>query len=106
MCPLYVSGLIGPGDRKNVQPMAPRPAPGDYDQLHVLKSGGRAGPSQDMPRNSCGSPMPSVTPTPHRENYDGCIKLGVNTVDRSIRAIAPFGKMHSSPANRDSVCHE
>jgi DDE superfamily endonuclease len=24
MCPLYVSGLIGPGDRKSVQPMAER----------------------------------------------------------------------------------
>src|ERR1700726_4369195 len=34
MCPLYVWGLIGPGDRKSVQPMAARLAPGDYDQLH------------------------------------------------------------------------
>src|SRR5450830_1780544 len=34
MCPLYVSGLIGPGDRKSVQPMAARLTPGDYDQLH------------------------------------------------------------------------
>jgi len=34
MCPLYVSGLIGPGDRKSVQPMAARLALGDYDQLH------------------------------------------------------------------------
>jgi SRSO17 transposase len=34
MCPLYISGLIGPGDRKSVQPMAARLAPGDYDQLH------------------------------------------------------------------------
>ena len=34
MCPLYISGLIGPGDRKSVQPMAQRFAPGDYDQLH------------------------------------------------------------------------
>src|SRR6266699_2893583 len=34
MCPLYVAGLIGPGDRKSVQPMAERLAPGDYDQLH------------------------------------------------------------------------
>ena len=34
MCPLYVSGLIGPGNRKSVQPMAERFAPGDYDQLH------------------------------------------------------------------------
>jgi len=34
MCPLYVSGLIGPGDRKSVQPMAARVAHGEYDQLH------------------------------------------------------------------------
>src|ERR1041384_7618516 len=34
MCPLYVAGLIGPGDRKSVQPMAERLAPGEYDQLH------------------------------------------------------------------------
>ena len=34
MCPLYVAGLIGPGDRKSVEPMAARLAPGDYDQLH------------------------------------------------------------------------
>src|SRR6516162_4827691 len=31
MCPLYVSGLIGPGDRKSIQPMAERLAFGDYD---------------------------------------------------------------------------
>ena len=34
MCPVYLAGLIGPGDRKSVQPMAERFAPGDYDQLH------------------------------------------------------------------------
>jgi hypothetical protein len=27
MCPLYIAGLIGPGDRKSVQPMAERLAP-------------------------------------------------------------------------------
>src|ERR1700740_799051 len=32
--PLYVAGLIGPGDRKSVQPMAERLATGNYDQLH------------------------------------------------------------------------
>jgi hypothetical protein len=32
MCPRYVAGLIGPGDRKSVQPLAARFAPGDYDQ--------------------------------------------------------------------------
>jgi hypothetical protein len=31
MCPLYVTGLIGAGDRKSVQPMAERLAPGDCD---------------------------------------------------------------------------
>jgi len=34
MCPLYVSGLIGPGDRKSIQPMARRLGFGEYDQLH------------------------------------------------------------------------
>jgi SRSO17 transposase len=34
MCPLYVSGLTGPGDRKSIQPIAERLALGDYDQLH------------------------------------------------------------------------
>ena len=34
MCPLYIAGLIGPGDRKSVQPMAERFAPGEYDRLH------------------------------------------------------------------------
>ena len=30
MCPLYVGGLIGPGERKSIQPMAERFAAGDY----------------------------------------------------------------------------
>jgi SRSO17 transposase len=34
MCPLYVAGLIGAGDRKSVQPIAARLAPAEYDQLH------------------------------------------------------------------------
>jgi len=40
MCPLYVSGLIGPGDRKSIQPMAERLARGDYDQLHHFIAAG------------------------------------------------------------------
>src|SRR5664279_1792622 len=40
MCPLYVSGLIGPGDRKSIQPMADRLALGEYDQLHHFVSAG------------------------------------------------------------------
>lgn len=40
MCPLYVSGLIGPGDRKSIQPMAERFTPGDYDQLHHFVAAG------------------------------------------------------------------
>ena len=40
MCPLYVAGLIGPGERKSVGPMAERLAPGDYDQLHHFVSSG------------------------------------------------------------------
>ena len=40
MCPLYVAGLIGPGNSKSVQPMAERLAPGDYDQLHHFVAAG------------------------------------------------------------------
>jgi SRSO17 transposase len=40
MCPLYVAGLIGPGDRKSVEPMASRLAPGDYGQLHHFIASG------------------------------------------------------------------
>src|SRR5437762_1292950 len=40
MCPLYVAGLIGPGERKSIQPMAERLVPGDYDQLHHFVAAG------------------------------------------------------------------
>ena len=40
MCPLYIAGLIGPGERKSVQPMAARLAPGAYDQLHHFVAAG------------------------------------------------------------------
>ena len=34
MCPLYVAGLIGEGERKSLEPMAARVALDNYDQLH------------------------------------------------------------------------
>src|SRR6266513_3435405 len=40
MCPLYVSGLIGPGDRKSVQPMAKRLVLGEYDRFHHFIAAG------------------------------------------------------------------
>jgi len=40
MCPLYIEGLIGPGERKSVQPMAARLAAGEYDQLHHFVASG------------------------------------------------------------------
>jgi SRSO17 transposase len=40
MCPFYVSGLIGPGDRKSIQPMARRLALGESDQLHHFIAAG------------------------------------------------------------------
>jgi SRSO17 transposase len=38
MCPLYVSGLIGPGDRKSVQPMAERVALGDAGPVETERN--------------------------------------------------------------------
>jgi SRSO17 transposase len=40
MCPLYVAGLIGPGERKSMEPMAARMAPDHYDRLHHFISAG------------------------------------------------------------------
>jgi SRSO17 transposase len=40
MCPAYVAGLIGPGDRKSVQPMAARDTDISYDQLHHFVASG------------------------------------------------------------------
>jgi hypothetical protein len=40
ICPLYVAGLIGPGERKSVQPMAARTPAADYDQLHHFVGAG------------------------------------------------------------------
>jgi len=34
MCPAYIAGLIGPGDRKSIQPMAARVSEVSYDRLH------------------------------------------------------------------------
>ncbi len=39
-CPLYIAGLIGPGDRKSVQPMAAQAGDVGYDQLHHFVTAG------------------------------------------------------------------
>ena len=40
MCPAYIAGLIGPGDRKSIQPMAARDGSVGYDQLHHFIASG------------------------------------------------------------------
>jgi SRSO17 transposase len=40
MCPVYIAGLIGPGDRKSVQAMAARAGEAGYDQLHHFVAAG------------------------------------------------------------------
>ena len=40
MCPAYVAGLIGAGDRKSIQPMATRDGEVGYDQLHHFIASG------------------------------------------------------------------
>ncbi len=40
MCPVYVAGLIGPGDRKSMQPMAARAGGVGYDRLHHFVAAG------------------------------------------------------------------
>ena len=43
--PVYVRGVLGPGDRQSVEPLATRTAPADYQQLHHLVSGSRWDPA-------------------------------------------------------------
>src|SRR5215204_5660669 len=47
--PIYLQGLLGPGERKSVEPMAARVAPGDVQQLHhfVSASPWAAAPLED-----------------------------------------------------------
>jgi SRSO17 transposase len=40
MCPAYIAGLIGAGDRKSIQPMAARDSEVGYDQLHHFIASG------------------------------------------------------------------
>ena len=40
MCPTYIAGLIGRGDRKSIQPMASRAEDVSYDQLHHFVASG------------------------------------------------------------------
>ncbi|WP_183570657.1 transposase, partial [Methylorubrum rhodinum] len=40
MCPPYVAGLIGLGDRKSIQPMAARADGVSYDRLHHFIAAG------------------------------------------------------------------
>ena len=40
ICPVYVAGLIGAGDRKSIQPMAARDGEAGYDQLHHFITNG------------------------------------------------------------------
>ena len=40
MCAILVVGLIGAGDRKGVQPLAPRDGEVGYDQLHHFVASG------------------------------------------------------------------
>ena len=40
LCPAYIAGLIGPGDRKSIQPMAARDGEFGYDQLHHFVADG------------------------------------------------------------------
>lgn len=49
MCPLYVAGLIGPGERKSMEPIAARLATNPYDRLHHFISDGvwDAGPLEE-----------------------------------------------------------
>ena len=93
MCPLYVAGLIGPGDRKSVEPMASRLAPGDYDQLHHFIASGvwnEAPLEKELAVQAdklIGAPAQSLSSTTRRYRRRGRIRSAWrrNTPRRSAR---------------------
>jgi SRSO17 transposase len=55
--PFYLKGLLLPGERKSVEPMAARVAPADTQQLHHFVSASPRGRSRPRsPRSACARP--------------------------------------------------
>lgn len=53
MCPAYNAGLIGPGDRKSIQPMAPRwkrPCGAKWTNWSVVTERGRSSTTRALPK--------------------------------------------------------
>jgi SRSO17 transposase len=62
MCPAYIAGLIGPGDRKSIQPMAAKAQDIGYDRLHHFIA---AGVSASPGRHPSAAHTATRTFTPH-----------------------------------------
>ncbi|HEX2091471.1 MAG TPA: transposase [Longimicrobiaceae bacterium] len=56
--PLYVRGLLLPGERKSVEPLAQRVCPGDAQQLYHFLS---TSPWETRPCSRCSSRRPTVS---------------------------------------------
>jgi len=63
MCPLYIAGLIGPGDRKSVQPMAERLVPVTMTSCTISLLLACGMPHRWRPSCSCRRTGWSVAPT-------------------------------------------
>ncbi|MDC3955155.1 transposase [Polyangium jinanense] len=53
--PLYMRGLLGPGDRKSIEPMAARVCPGETLQLHYFVSTSRPFAGTRLGTSACSS---------------------------------------------------
>ena len=77
--PVYLQGLLGPGERKSIEPIADRLAPGAFQQLHhfVSASSWRPEPlevdSSARPRNSSAAPTPSWRSTTRPWSSKGAV---------------------------------
>src|SRR5215208_3147675 len=81
LCPLYVAGLIGPGERKSLQPIAARLAPADDDQLHHVVT---VGPWDEAPlaadtKSHWSEPVcPRMRPTGRPQHRLSSTRFGMN----------------------------
>ncbi len=93
MCPAYIAGLIGPGDRKSLQPIAAKADDVSYDRLHHFIG---AGIWECAARSGALATSRCVGRQRRKLAYNGAAEEGENSV-----GVAP---QYASALGRNANC--
>ena len=97
MCPIYVAGLIGPGDRKSIQPMAERLGLGAHDRLHHFVAAGTwdAAPLLEEPARQADALLGSE---------DAMLVVDDTTLPKKGSASVGVAPQHASALGKQANC--